>query len=327
MKILEFCKNKKQILIYGAGVYGQRLHKILTAFDLKIDSFIVSDNQNHPEQLFGVPIKALSDVKNNMDGKGILLAVSDRFLLEMKNILEGIGGVDYFVVDNRQLCDLMRAAYPVDASRFLNTIEPISRVFGFDRGTPIDRVYMKHFLSKEIETHALKNGNILEVGDRRYSTMYFGMEHSKLDVLDYFAGQDLTKEETLPCNEYDVFICTQVFNFIYDVKKAIQGAYQLLKTGGYLLATVNGNIGQLSMGDYRKWGDYWNFTDMSIRKLMSETFGEENVSIRPYGNVAVATGFIQGLSAEDMEELGVNLFEPIDKEYAVTIGVCARKAN
>jgi len=30
----------------------------------------------------------------------------------------------------------------------LRTVQPISRVFGFDRGTPIDRVYIENFLEK-----------------------------------------------------------------------------------------------------------------------------------------------------------------------------------
>ncbi len=29
----------------------------------------------------------------------------------------------------------------------LRSTKPVSRVFGFDRGTPIDRVYIEHFLS------------------------------------------------------------------------------------------------------------------------------------------------------------------------------------
>ena len=29
----------------------------------------------------------------------------------------------------------------------LSRLGPISRVFGFDRGTPIDRVYIEHFLN------------------------------------------------------------------------------------------------------------------------------------------------------------------------------------
>jgi len=44
--------------------------------------------------------------------------------------------------------------------------EPLSRKFGFDRGTPIERVYIDQFLS---EKRHLIQGTVVEVGGNAYT--------------------------------------------------------------------------------------------------------------------------------------------------------------
>ena len=56
-------------------------------------------------------------------------------------------------------------------------------------------------------------------------------------------------------------------------------------------------------------------------KLMREVFGEK-VKVISYGNSAVATAFIQGLSEQDIDE---NLFKINDTDYAIVIGIVAEK--
>ena len=209
----------------------------------------------------------------------------------------------------------------------LRKTTPISHVFGFDRGLPIDRYYIEKFLK---ENASYVHGNILEIADSNYSRKF---SHSKDDVFHVLtfdnppSGEkiikgDLTKLETLPENLIDCFICTQTLNFIYDVRTAIKGLYKILNKGGVVLATVGG-ISQISRYDMDRWGDYWRFTDLSIKKLMEEVFGPEHVQVVTYGNALTATAFIQGLSQEDIKNK--RLFDVHDEDYQVTIGVVARK--
>ncbi len=216
----------------------------------------------------------------------------------------------------------------IDANRFLNDTQPVSRVFGLDRGKAIDRYYVDAFLSKECA--AILNSRMvtktLEVGEKTYSKQYFPSDERRLirhDVLRFDQGQDLTRVETLNQNEYDAFICTQVLNFIYNVEAAIRGTYELLNQGGVLLATVAGNISQVSRYDMDRWGHFWGFTYEGIRRLTAGVFGEENVKVYPFGNALAATAFIQGMAQEDLPDLGK--LDEIDEDYAIVIGVVAEK--
>ena len=132
---------------------------------------------------------------------------------------------------------------------------------------------------------------------------------------------DLTRKESLPSNEIDCFICTQTFNVIYDIKKAIEGAHFLLKENGILLATVAG-LTQISRYDMERWGDYWRFTDLSIKKLFEES-GFNEVEVTVFGNILAAIALLQGLAVEDLPE--ASLLDNVDQDYQITIGIVARK--
>ncbi len=63
----------------------------------------------------------------------------------------------------------------------IRNLEPISRVFGFDRGTPIDRVYIEDFLEKN---KSCIQGVICEISEDTYSKK-FGSSVQKIEVLHY----------------------------------------------------------------------------------------------------------------------------------------------
>ena len=200
-------------------------------------------------------------------------------------------------------------------------LQPVSRLFGFDRGMPLDRYYIEKFLQ---EHSSCITGDVLEVADDGY-TRKFGHDavphvlHIDSSSRKATITGDLSKPETLPEEIADCFICTQTFNFIYDLERAVQGAHRLL-WGGVLLATVSG-ISQISRYDMDRWGDYWRFTVLSAERLFSGHFRE--VAVKGYGNVFAAKAFLDGLSVEDVNDTG--LLDFYDEDYTITIGVFARK--
>lgn len=203
-------------------------------------------------------------------------------------------------------------------------LEPVSRCFGMDRGTPIDRFYIEQFLKKSA---SYIEGNILEVGDSVYAET-FGKKINRIDILDVALENpkatiicDLTKHELLPQNMFDCFICTQTLNFVYDFRSAIQGSYYLLKKGGVTLTTVAA-ITQISNYDAQRWGDYWRFTPQGIKLAFEEVFGRDNVEIESYGNSYAATAFLKGISKEEISERKLNYK---DADYPIVITLVAKK--
>ena len=79
-------------------------------------------------------------------------------------------------------------------------------------------------------------------------------------------------------------------------------------------------ISQISRYDMDRWGDFWRFTDLSARRLFEQSF--EKVDVNSFGNVAVATAFLQGLA---LHEIPADDLEHHDPDYPVIITIRARR--
>lgn len=210
-------------------------------------------------------------------------------------------------------------------SRLLATsTEPVGRLFGRERGTPLDRYYIESFLERH---RGLVRGRVLEVAETTYTRRYGGDNVTQFGML-HVAGHpdativgDLTDTSTLPAGVIDCFICTQTFNYIYDAHAAICGAHHLLAPGGVLLATLAG-ISQISKGDADRWGDFWRFTPQSAARAFGDVFGAANVSVDYRGNVYAATSFLRGIALEEVSTAKLDVKDP---EYPMTILVVATK--
>ena len=191
----------------------------------------------------------------------------------------------------------------------------MSKLFGDERGLPIDRHYIEKFL---LANNVDIKGRYLEVGDRRYISR-FGQDTECLDVLCPVqigvvnVVANLETGEDVPFNSYDCFVMTQTLPFIFDVKSAVKHALQLLKPGGVLLITVPG-ITRISTSDAVRYGHYWAFTAQSIEKL----FSNYDFSITQYGNVASAKASLDGLAAEELSAKDLGF---VDERFPVIFGV------
>jgi hypothetical protein len=208
----------------------------------------------------------------------------------------------------------------------LTRLEPVSRVFGFDRGKPVDRWYIERFLA----THAADvRGRVLEVAESTYTQWYGGDDVTQSDVLYAAPGNpaatvvgDLSTGDGLPRDVYDCFVMTQTLQVIYDVAAAVRGTREVLAPDGVLLATVPG-ISQISREDRRDWGDWWRFTSDSARRLFADAYGPENVEVQAHGNVLSAACFLYGLAAEELSDDELTHHDP-DFELLMTIRAVKR---
>lgn len=216
---------------------------------------------------------------------------------------------------------VMRRVTPVDA-RSLTRIAPVSRRFAMERGTPIDRHYIERFLRRHA---SMITGDVMEIGGSRYARA-FGRAPRSIGVLHATPGNaeatlvaDLAAPDTLPAAAIDCLICTQTLNFIYDVARAIEGIARLVRPGGTALVTVSG-ISQISRYDMDRWGDYWRFTDASLRRLFEAQF---DAHIEIYGNVAASVAMLEGIAVEDLPDRAI--LDRVDRDYQLTLGVVARR--
>ncbi len=230
---------------------------------------------------------------------------------------------------------------PVGMVRFgsLRRLQPIDKLFGYSRGTPIDRFYIERYLDAHsgVPGYVLGDirGSVLEVGDDKYTKRFgtFAPEGEKHgpesgyvtsnDVLHGDASNpkativgDLATGEGLPSEAYDCVICAQTLPVIYDVHGAIKNLHRTLKPGGVVLITVNG-VCRICRPDYELWGDYWRFTSLSMRRLLEEAFPPDSITVEAHGNVLTATAFMHGLAVEELKRAELELHDP-DYEVSIT---------
>ncbi len=316
--MLEYILNFIFCSIFGTGIKAQRFFELLCNYEeIQVKCFIVSDEYETKDCFCGKNVKKITDYVQD-ENEIVLVAVNDGSKHEVIRSLED-RCIKYYFVSEADVLELNRRVHSVIPKSFLACTDPISRFFGLDRGMAIDRYYIESFIKRASASIAKENIKTLEVAEEVYSKEFF--PKAVHEVLAFDNGMDLTRHETIRQDYYDLFICTQTLNFIYDVKSAIRGCYSLLKSGGTILATVAGNISQISKYDMDRWGDYWRFTYRSIDMLFREVFGSD-VKVYPYGNSMAATAFIQGLCVEDVD---TGLLDVSDPEYAIVIGVEARK--
>jgi SAM-dependent methyltransferase len=186
----------------------------------------------------------------------------------------------------------------------LDRLAPISRDWGFDRGLPIDRLYIERFLA----AHAGDiRGRVLEVANNEYTRRFGGERVTRSDILHPFEGNpratviaDLTVREPALEGQFDCIVCTQTLQFVYELREAVAQLHRWLKPGGTLLATVPG-ISQISREDMEQTGDFWRFTDAAVRRMFGEAFGENEVEVETLGNVLAAVAFLHGVAAEELD--------------------------
>ena len=225
----------------------------------------------------------------------------------------------------------MRSAYvewrkrrPLDLGDLRRTT-PIDANWGFERGTPIDRVYVERFVG----AHAGDiQGRVLEIAAPDYTTR-FGRGVTAVDILMAEEGNpeativgDLTNAPQIPDDTFDCAIITQTLQFVYDVRAALTTLHRILAPGGVLLATVPG-LTKISPIEDATYGEWWHYTGRSLGRLAAEAFGDASVEVETYGNVLAAVGFLYGLAASDLRREELDARDPL---YEVVVGLRAVKS-
>lgn len=194
----------------------------------------------------------------------------------------------------------------------LRRTTPLSTVFGYDRGKPLDRRYIEDFLRRHAE-HV--RGRVLEIGDDTYTRQFGGDAVTHSDVFHRYPGQpgatfsgDLADAASLPREAFDCIILTQTLHLIYRMPDAVHSLHSGLRPGGALLVTVP-YVCPIDRGEWKdSW--YWSLTPLALKCLLEDEFGPGRVSVESYGNVLSATAFLYGLAEHELTEEELDTHDP-----------------
>jgi SAM-dependent methyltransferase len=211
----------------------------------------------------------------------------------------------------------LRGRRAIGSGQF-NRSRPLSREFGYDRGTPIDRYYIERFLDQH---RADIRGAVLEVKDSGYARRY-GSGITSTDVLDVDAANpnatviaDLASADAVAAESYDCFILTQTLTYIFDVTAAVRHTHRILRPGGVALVTVP-TVSRLCP----PLTDHWRFTPAGCQRLFGDVFGSGAVEVRAHGSAGTGAAFLMGLA---YEELPQSVLDHDDAQFPVLVTVRA----
>lgn len=202
------------------------------------------------------------------------------------------------------------------------SVEPISTMYGFDRGTPVDRYYIEKFLE---ENKDLIKGKCLEVTDPQYIKKFGGDKVTQADAMDIDPNNakanikgDLRDLKEVADNTYDCFIVTQTYVMIDDYEAAIRESLRILKPGGTLLVTMPCLSPVWNIKHH-----HWRFTGASGEYIFGKYVKQENLEVKTHGNAFSGQAFWCGMAIQDLskEELEFN-----DPYFPVIVSVKATKA-
>lgn len=204
----------------------------------------------------------------------------------------------------------------------LRRTTPFSTVFGFDRGTPVDRYYLEGFLRANRQ-HI--TGDVLEIQSPGY-TGRFGTDvrvaHS-IDIRHDFNPTyvcDLAAcSDIVPSDRYDCFLLPNTLQHLRDVEPALRHALRIVKPGGVVLASAAGFVPLTA-----DVADYWRLSPDGWRTLLARVWPGHELAVEGHGNCLAAVAAQFGLTVEELtpEELNVD-----DPRYPVLTTIFCRKRS
>lgn len=177
--------------------------------------------------------------------------------------------------------------------------EPVSDFYGYDRGAPVDRLYIDAFLAR----HANRiHGHVAEIKDNTYARRFAAGHLSGVTVIDIDPNNpeatliaDLCQPLSLPAGTFDCIICTQTLQFLTEPATALDNMRNALRPGGTLLLAAPA-LSRISCG--APDSDLWRVTPSGLKHLLTHWPGP--VTVTGHGNLATCLAFLTGYAAGEL---------------------------
>jgi SAM-dependent methyltransferase len=200
----------------------------------------------------------------------------------------------------------------------LRRVTPLSQMYGFDRGTPIDRYYVDKFLSTR---SALISGRVLEIQTTDHARRY-GSGATVMHTLDINPSFhptylcDLAAADIVPSASYDCFLLPNTLCFLRDLEIALRQARRIVRPGGVILATVPVFV-PLTPDAI----DYWHASADGWRVIANRSWPDCEIHVNSYGNCLAAAAAMYGVAAEELND---DELDAADPRYPVLVTIECR---
>jgi SAM-dependent methyltransferase len=136
---------------------------------------------------------------------------------------------------------------------------------------------LRPYVYKHVEELAdgVRGKKILELGSgKQVNGKYYYSAKHLFDESNDFLQSDVNKEFGHPIidvtkmkykNEFDIILCLNVLEHVFEFQKAIKNMHDALKPKGTLVVAV-----PMFYPLHDEPGDYWRFTEHALRKLFSD---------------------------------------------------------
>ncbi len=203
--------------------------------------------------------------------------------------------------------------------------EPFSNHHGFDRGLPVDRVFVESFLN---EHRSLIRGRGLEVKNpaylRRYGSAMTSVSSVDIDPTNTEATiiADLTVPFSLPAEAFDCIVFTQVLQFLADDRAAIANLWQAIAPGGALLITVPTGGRQMPAVE---GPDYRRYQPLGLEWLLQQLTPAPEIRMRAYGSLVTKVADVLGVAREELNN--TELVATDDRFLVIAAAVAFKPAH
>ena len=201
----------------------------------------------------------------------------------------------------------------------LRRVEPFSAVFGFDRGTPVDRFYLHRFLT---ENRSIVTGRVLEVQVPSYTRTHgqaVEVSHT-VDINPEFRTTytcDLADAPQIPSDSYDCFLAPNTLQHVTDLPAVLRTMLRVVKPGGYVLASAATLLPMIPDGD-----EFWRLTPAGWRHTLAREWAGAEVTVEGHGNCLAAIAAMHGLALEELTDEELSAHDP---RYPVLVTIKCRK--
>jgi SAM-dependent methyltransferase len=153
-------------------------------------------------------------------------------------------------------------------------------------------------LVKQLKSELPKNPKVLEVGcgdgfflkalvDKGFTNNVFGVEPSSKMVaqanpaLQRKIKIDVFKKTLFPKNTFDLVLCFHTFDHMFDPNEFVQGAYAMLRKGGYIVVVVHDTQG-LSVKLFGEKSAIFDIEHIYLfnKKTLREIFAREGFKVK-----------------------------------------------